>query len=76
MRKTLAYGNKYGLGFFFLFEEGERQIGWIPERDQIVFQRVEKLLAQDGFQANIVNSSRKFINEKFSKITISIVCAV
>ena len=66
----------YGLGVFCLFKEGELQIGWIPESDQLLFNRIEKLSTHDSFKAKIIYSNKKFINEKFSKITISIVCTV
>ena len=76
VRKTLAYGTKNGLGVFCLFKEWELQIGWTPESDQLLFNRIEKLSTHDSFKAKIIYSNKKFINEKFSKITISIVCTV
>ena len=37
IRKTFVFGSKYGLGVFALFPIGERQIGWVPERNKAVF---------------------------------------
>ena len=34
IRRTLAYGTKYGIGVFCWLETGEQQIGWVPENDK------------------------------------------
>ena len=64
--KTLTYGTKYGLGV--LTKESFKLAGYL----------IAKLgkLTNDSFKAKIIYTYKKFINEKFSKIAISIVCAV
>ena len=36
LRRTLAYGTKYGIGVFCLTDAGEQQIGWVPDKDRTV----------------------------------------
>lgn len=52
--ETKDDGTKYGLGVFCLFKEGELQIGSIPESDQLLFNRSEKLSTHDSFKAKII----------------------
>ena len=42
LRRTLAYGTKYGIGVFCLTEAGEQQIDWVPDKDRTVLDAVEK----------------------------------
>ena len=48
LRETLAYGTKYGMGVFSLFNTGEEQIGWVPEKDQ-------KLTVGDAFTKVVIS---------------------
>lgn len=74
IRKTLAYGTRYGLGVFCLFSEGDVQIGWVPEKDQVLYKKIEALSTLPNCQAKIYNASKKRITEKFCKINISVNC--
>ena len=40
LRRTLAYGTKYGIGVFCLTDAGEQQIGWVPDKDRTVLDAV------------------------------------
>ena len=42
IRRTLAYGVKYGIGVFCFLETEEQQIGWVPENDKNTLKFVEK----------------------------------
>ena len=40
LRRTLAYGTKYGIGVFCLTDAGEQQIGCVPDKDRMVLDAV------------------------------------
>ena len=48
LRETLAYGTKHGMGVFCLFNTGEEQIGWVPEKDQKLLEDVRKAFPPGG----------------------------
>ena len=73
LRRTLAYGTYFGTGVFGLTDEGEQQIGWVPEKDQAILDVVGKACELPNFYATIYNTSAKSIADKFTKITISII---
>jgi len=74
VRRTLAYGTSFGIGLFCLTDEGEQQIGWVPEKDQAILDVVGKACELPNFHVKIYNTSTKIIADKFTKITISIIC--
>ena len=53
LRRTLAYGTTYGIGVFCLTEEGEQQIGWVPENNQTVLDVVRQTYCLPGFRGKI-----------------------
>ena len=57
LRRTLAYGFQYGIGVFCLTEAGEHQIGWVPEKDQVI--TVEKAYDLLNFHAKIDSMNAK-----------------
>ncbi|KAL9977825.1 hypothetical protein ACROYT_G015277 [Oculina patagonica] len=73
VRRTLAYGTKYGIGIFCMFNSGEEQIGWVPEKHG-EFQKLEKLCDKTNFRAVITTTNCTLLGDKFSKVTISITC--
>ena len=74
LRRTLAYGTRYGIGVFCLTESREQQIGWVPEKDQTILDAVGKACHLPNFHAKIDSASAKNMADKFTKITISIIC--
>ena len=74
LRRTLAYGTYFGTRVFCLTDEGKQQIGWVPEKDQAILDAVGKACELPNFHATIYNTSAKSITDKFTKITISIIC--
>ena len=68
-RRTLAYGTTYGIGVFCLTEEGEQQIGWVPENNQTVLDVVRQIYCLPGFRAKIDTATSKTMADKFTKIT-------
>lgn len=74
IRKTLAYGTRYGLGVFCLLGEGDVQIGWVPEKDQVLYKKIEALAELPNFHAKIYNANKKTITERFCKIKITVLC--
>jgi len=74
LRRTLAYGTYFVTGVFGLTDEVEQQIGWVPEKDQAILDAFGKACELPNFHAKIYNTSAKSIADKFTKITISIIC--
>ena len=74
IRKTFVCGSKYGLGIFGLFPNGEKQIGWIPEKDKRVFNIVERMAQHENFNVKLYKATAKRMTETFEKIEITIVC--
>lgn len=74
LRRTLAYGTKYGIGVFCLTTAGEQQIGWVPEKDQTILDAVGKACHLPNFRAKIDSATAKTVGDKFIKIVISIKC--
>ena len=74
LRRTLAYGTTYGIGVFCLTEEGEQQIGWVPENNQTVLDVVRQTYCLPGFRAKIDTATSKTMADKFTKITIYLIC--
>jgi hypothetical protein len=72
IRKTLAYGSKYGIGVFSLFETGEQQIGWVPERKKGVWEYVGAACQHTSIQAKVHEVSCKQMGNKFCKVKITI----
>lgn len=76
LRKTLAYGTHHGIGVFCLTEAGESQIGWVPEKDEANLNAIENALHLPNFRTKINRASAKKLGDKFTKITISILCEI
>lgn len=78
LRKTLAHGTHHGIGVFCLTEAGESQIGWVPvpEKDEANLNAIENALHLPNFRAKINRASAKKLGDKFTKITISILCEI
>ena len=57
---------------FCLTEAGEQQIGWVTEKDPCNF--VGKACDLPNFLAKIDSASAKNMGDKFTKITIVIIC--
>ena len=74
LRRTLAYGTTYGIGVFCLTEEGEQQIGWVPGNNQTVLDVVRRIYSLPGFRAKIDTAASKTMADKFTKITIYLIC--
>ena len=74
LRRTLAYGTTYGIGVFCLTEEGEQQIGWVPENNPTVLDAVLQTYCLPSFRAKIDTATSKTIADKFTKITIYLIC--
>ena len=72
LRRTLAYGTTYGIGVFCLTEEGEQQIGWVPENNQTVLDDsyVRQTYCLPGFRAKVDTATSKIRADKFTKISI------
>ena len=76
LRRTLAYGTKYGIGVFCLTEAGEQQIDWVPDKDRTVLDAVGKACPLPNLRAKIDSANAKTMGDKFTKIIISIMCEV
>ena len=76
IQKTIVCGSKYGLGVFTLFRNGEKQIGWIPEKDQEMFKRVEEMMDNPTFHVSLQTASAKRLTDTFEKIDICILCSL
>ena len=77
LRRTLAYGSKYGIGVFSLLETGEQQIGWVPEKNSNTFLKIEQAcLCLNVLQAKIEEASCKPVTNKFCKIIITLACEI
>ena len=74
LRRTLAYGITYGIGVFCLTEKGEQQIGWVPENNPTVLDAVLQTYCLPSFRAKIDTATSKTIADKFTKITIYLIC--
>ena len=74
LRRTLAYSTTYGTGVFCLTEEGEQQIGWVPENNQTVSDVVRQTYCLPSFRAKIDTATSKTMADKFTKITIYLIC--
>lgn len=71
VRRTLAYGSKYGVGVFCFLKTGEQQIGWVPEKDQIILDHVVKACLLPNFQAKVDRATCKTLGDEFSKILVT-----
>ena len=79
LRKTLTYGTRYGIGVFCLTGEREEQIGWVPEKEQSLFDAIGMAYNSTNFRAKIhrrVSASCKNLGDKFTKITIAVICEI
>ena len=76
LRRNLVCGTHYGIGMFCLTEAGESQIGWVPEKDEANLNAIENALHLPNFRAKINRASAKKLGDKFTKITISILCEI
>lgn len=76
VRKTFAYGSKYGLGVFCVLLSGEQQIGWVPEKDRKLYERINLIYQQPSFCVKLIKATSKRISETFSRIDITISCRV
>lgn len=74
LRRTLAYGTTYGIGVFCLTEEGEQQIRWVPENNQTVLDVVRQTYCLPSFRAKIDTATSKTMADKFTNITIYLIC--
>ena len=61
---------------FTLFPNGEKQIGWIPEKDQEMFKRVEEMMDNPTFHVSLQTASAKRLTDTFEKIDICILCSL
>ena len=68
LRRTLAYGTKYGIGVFCLTDAGEQQIGWVPDKDRTVLDAVGKACPLPNLRAKIDSATAKTMGDKFTKI--------
>ena len=59
---------------FCLTEVGEQQVGWVPEKDRAILDAGGKACDLYYFHAKINSASGKNMEDKFSKITIFIIC--
>ena len=57
LRKTLAYGTRYGIRVFCLTGEREEQIGWVPETEQSLFDAIGMAYNLPNFSAKIHKAS-------------------
>ena len=59
---------------FCLTEAGEQQIGWVTKRTRAILDVVGKACDLPNFHAKIDSASAKNMGDKFTKITIFIIC--
>ena len=76
LRETLAYGTKYGMGVFCLFNTGEEQIGWVPEKDQKLLEDVRKAYQLPKFRVRIDRATCHTVGDAFTEVVISLICDV
>ena len=78
LKKTLAYGARYGIGVFCLTGEREEQIGWVPEKEQSMFDTIGMAYNLPNFRAKIhgANCKNLHVGDKFTKITIAVICEI
>jgi hypothetical protein len=57
---------------FSLFETGEQQIGWVPERKKGVWEYVGAACQHTSIQAKVHEVSCKQMGNKFCKVKITI----
>ena len=74
LRKTLAYGTRYGIGVFCLTVEREEQIGWVPEKEQSLFDAIGMAYNLPNFRAKTHSASCKNHGDNFTKIPIAVIC--
>ena len=74
LRRTLSYGTTYAIGVFYLTEEGEQQICWVPENNQAVLDVIRQTYCLPGFRAKIDTATSKTMADKFTKITTYLIC--
>ena len=65
LRKTLADGTCYGIGVFCVTGEQKEQIGWVPEKEQSLFDAI-------GMAYNLPNLLQKFIVQAVRILEISL----
>ena len=68
LRRTLAYGTKYGIGVFCLTGEEVQQIGWVPENNQTVLDVVRQTYCLPGCRAKIDTAASKTMADKIDLI--------
>ena len=76
LRETLVYGTRYGIGVFCLTKEREEQIGWVQEKEQSLFDAIGMAYNLPNFRAKIHSASCKNLGDKFTKITIAVICEI
>ena len=76
LRRTLSRGSQNGIGVFSLTEAGERQIGWVPEKDQATMGDVLKACHLPNFHDKIDSTSTKYIGHNFTKVTTFIIIII
>ena len=76
LRKTLADGTCYGIGVFCVTGEKKEQIGWVPEKEQSLFDAIGMAYNLPNFRAKIHRASCKNPGDKFTKTTIAVICEI
>ena len=76
LRRTFAYGTKYGIGVFCLTDAGEQQISWVPDKDRTVLDPVGKPCPLPNIRAKIDSATAKTMGDEFTTIIISIMCEI
>jgi hypothetical protein len=76
IRKTLAYGSRYGLGVFCFLKSGEHQIGWIPEKNHKLHEKIQLMCQHPSFRVRLIKATAQTVSETFSRVDITISCEV
>ena len=76
LRKTLAYDTRYGIRVFCLTEKREEQIRWVPGKKQTLFDATGLVYNLSNFRGQIDSASCKNLEDKFTKITIAVICEI
>ena len=61
---------------FSVTEAGERQIGWVPGKDQATMGAVRKACHLPNFHAKIDSIITKYIGHNFTKVTTFIIIII
>ena len=64
------------MGVFCLFNTGEEQIGWVPEKDQKLLEDVRKAYQLPKFRVRIDRVTCHTVGDAFTKVVISLICDV